>query len=177
MGLKKYILNKVNEKKVNYQAERAHQKEEKLEVKNQYEKGYREGQYKRGVLEGSGGVTAQTKFAARGGKPQGVTGSGSFSGSMNKFDSIFGVSQIGGGRGSKGDGGMGLGLGFGGGGESRSRPDRVITKANGKVRIEEYGSKHESEDGFGSLGLGGGIGLEGFGGSSKKKEKHPYDLF
>ena len=177
MGLTKKIMEKMHESKVNRDAEKAYQKEQRLEERNEYDKGRKVGSYKRGVTEGSGGVTAQTKYAARGGKPQGVTGSGSFSGSMNKFDSIFGVSQIGGGRGSKGDGGMGLGLGFGGGGESRSRPDRVITKANGKVRIEEYGSKHESEDGFGNLGLGGGIGLEGFGGSSKKKEKHPYDIF
>jgi hypothetical protein len=174
-GLIKYAGDKLHERNVNRQAEREHAKEERLENCDRYEKGYHEGSFKRRVIEGSGGVTAQTKYAGRSGgrAPQRLTGSGGFSGSMQNYDKVFGASGF--------SGGMGSGLGFGGGGGSKSRPDRVITKANGKVRIEEYGSKHDSDDGFGSLGLGGGLGLDGFGGSGgsgkkSKREPHPYEF-
>ena len=182
MGVTKYLQGKIKEKVQNYQAERTHQKEERLEQRTQYEKGRREGSYERGKIEGSGRVTEQTKYADRGGrKAQGVTGSTrGFSGAMKHSDDIFGWSGSTGGGSGMGGGVFGSGLSFGGGsGGERSRPDRVITKRNGGVRIEEYGSRHESEDGMGGLGLGMGLGIDSFGGSEKgkKKEKHPYDFF
>ena len=185
MGISKYIGKKIHESLENHKAEKAYHKEQELNERNEYNRGRIEGSHKRGVLEGSGGVTAQEKFASRGGGTrsrgtQRLTGSGrgGFSGSMQNFDNIFGASQMGGG------GGIGSGFAIGGGGEGRARPDRVITKANGRVKIEEYGTRHESGGGMGlgdGLGMGSGLGLD-FGGSGapskrEKKERHPYDIF
>lgn len=185
MGISKFIKNKLHESQENRKAEKAYHKEQELNERHEYNRGRIEGQHKRGILEGAGGVTAQEKFAARtSGRSRGVqrvSGTGKFSASMQNFDNIFGASNFSGGGSKGGGGGMGMGLGFGGG-EGRARPDRVVTKANGKVRIEEYGSRHESNDGFGELGLGGGLGLDGFGGSGGssgkkgKREPHPYEF-
>ena len=178
MGLSKYIKNKVKEKVGNYQAERAHQREERLTERNEYERGRHEGAFKKGQVEGAGGLTESEKFYARqnrgsGGRVQRTTGRGGFSSSIKNFDNIFGASSFGG--------------GFGGGSESRApRPNRVITKANGKVRIEEYGgSQHESGgiglgEGLGGGVMGAGIGLD-FGGppsgrKGKREERHPYEF-
>lgn len=167
MGLSKYIQNKLKEKVVNYKAERAHNKEERLTERNEYERGRHEGAYKRGQTEGAGGLTESEKFYAKqnrgGGRVQRTTGRGGFSGVAKRSNDVF-------------DWTGGGGFGLGGSGDSRPRPTRVITKANGKVTIAEYGNR-ESDEGMGSLGLGSGIGIEGFSGPRKKGEKHPYDIF
>jgi hypothetical protein len=56
MGVLNWAKNKAKETVTNMKAEGAYKKAEKLERREQYNKGYREGQYKRGQLEGAGGI-------------------------------------------------------------------------------------------------------------------------
>ena len=162
MGLTKFIKNKAKEAVVNYKTERAHAKEERLENRNQYEKGYHEGQFKRGVLEGSGGVAAQTKFNRGSGKTQGVTGRGAidiFGSSMKHSDSIFGWS------GGAGDIGM-----FGEPTPKRAVPTRVteFNPRTGKTRVIEPIQQHEpKEESWDPWAMGSG----------NKKKKNEQDTF
>ena len=194
MGLTKFIKNKAKEAVTNYKAERAHSKEERLEQRNQYEKGRREGEYRKGIIqgEGRGHVTEYTEYNSKGkpikteryGNPNArVSGGGSsggkpgFRSTIKKSDGIFGWSGTGGLNGPS------IGL-FGGAAPKRPITAPVRTRTimpNGKVVISEpiqQQPHHESNEGNSGMGIGindfmGPSGLNKKG----KKEKHPYDLF
>ena len=194
MGLSKYLKNKASEAVTNYKAERAHSKEERLEQRNQYEKGRREGEYQKGIIqgEGRGHVTEYTEYNSKGkpikteryGNPNArVSGGGSsggkpgFRSTIKKSDGIFGWSGTGGLNGPS------IGL-FGGAAPKRPITAPVRTRTimpNGKVVISEpiqQQPHHESNEGNSGMGIGindfmGPSGLNKKG----KKEKHPYDLF
>jgi hypothetical protein len=168
MGLSKYIKNKVTEKVQNYKAEKAHQREEKLENRNQYERGYREGQYKRGLAEGSGQVVPANRMNRQ---PQGVTGRvGQISSGVSRGVQNFGDVFL-------GKGGGFDGFGFGGEPTRKSGPPMRTTHINprtGKITINEPIQKSAEEadvnpynDFWGSPGSSG----------NKKREKHFYDPF
>jgi hypothetical protein len=188
MGLDKWLRNRGREIKQapgnavkNYQAERAHQRVERLEERNEYEKGRHEGAFKRGQLEGAGGLTEKEKYysqrssggrssggRSRGGSVQRTTGRGGFVATGN---AIFGSGG--------GMGGIGSGLGFGFGDEPRRQagpPMRTRTiSPSGKVTISEpieRQVRHEEQESPYDF-IMGPPGLS----SKGKKEKHPYDIF
>jgi hypothetical protein len=165
MGVTSYLKGKAKEAITNAKAERAYNIERKLENRNQYDKGYREGQYKRGLAEGSGQVVPAAKQQGPALKMAGVAGRSPAKSSGD----IFG--NFGGGIG----GGIGLGLGFGEEQRPHAPPPMRTTQISksGKVTIQEpYERKvqPQREDPLAFWGTSGAAG-------STKKEKHPYDIF
>jgi hypothetical protein len=165
MGVASYLKGKAKEAIVNAKSERAYNIERKLENRNQYDKGYREGQYKRGLAEGSGQIVPASRPAQSGRS----SGGGARS-------PIKASSEIFGGFG----GGIGGGIAFGGFGDEprqHAAPPMRTTQISksGKVTIQEpYERKQpiqKAEDPFGSFWGAAPAG------NSKKGEKHPYDLF
>jgi hypothetical protein len=165
MGVTSYLKGKAKEAIINAKAEHAYNKAERLERREQYNKGYREGQYKRGQIEGAGGITpagrpAQAGRASGGGTRTPVKAAGDIFGGFG--------------------GGIGGGIAFGGFGEEprqHAAPpmrERVISPS-GKVTIREpfqpKQTAQKAEDPFGSFWGAAPVG------NSKKEAKHPYDIF
>lgn len=159
------VAGKLQEEKVNFNTERAYAKEQRLERREQFNKGYREGQYKRGLAEGSGQVVPAAKQAAqRGG---GKTGGGaSWSPNWKEAGAMFG-----------GSGGGGYDM-FGGGEPKRAAPPMRTTRISktGSVTIQEPFEKKQPsqmsnpvDDFWGSPGAAGGA-------TRKKGERDPYDF-
>jgi hypothetical protein len=206
MGLSK-ILRGVKEKAASYpgqkyndyQAERAHQREEKLEQRNQFEKGRREGEYQKGLIqgEGRGRVTEYTEYNSKGkpiktakyGKiqePQQQRSGGArpgFRSTMKHSDDIFGWSS--------GGGVAGLGLGFGDEPRKQVAPPMrktVFNPRTGKVETyEPIQQPHQRPQETGDFIMGTGseridnsnfiLGPTGLSNKKNKTEKHPYDIF
>lgn len=98
MGITSWLKNKAQETVRNIQAERAYNKEQKLERRDQYDKGYKEGQYKRGIAEGSGQVVPAAKQATGGGRyvykpPKGDFFTGGMGGGGSFGDSFWGAPE------------------------------------------------------------------------------------
>jgi hypothetical protein len=81
MGITNWLKNKIQETGRNIQAERAYTKERKLERREQYDAGYREGQYERGLAEGAGKIVPVSRQATQ----QRVGGKYKYKGSKGDF--------------------------------------------------------------------------------------------
>lgn len=165
MGITSYLKGKAKEAAVNLKTEHDYSRAQKLENRDRYNKGYAEGQYKRGLAEGSGQIVP----ASRSNIPQAGRSGGSRT-SQKPAGDLFG---------SFGGIGGGIGLGFG---EERQHaaPPMRTTEYNprtGKVRtmepIQPQRPQNQDSDSFGVNTFWG----TAESGSKKKGEKHPYDLF
>ncbi len=162
MGVTSWAKNKIKQTVSNIQAERAYNKEQQLTRRNQYDKGYQEGQYKRGLAEGSGQIVPAARQT-----PQGSTRrTASWNPDWKAAGDVFG---------SGGGGGM---FGYGNDRPKAPPPMRTtrISKSGHVTITEPYERKQAmiqrdpAEDFWGTPGAVGGSRKKG------SKERDPYDF-
>jgi hypothetical protein len=167
MGVTSYLKGKAKEAIVNAKAEHEYAREQKLERREKYNKGYNEGIYKRGQVEGAGGITPATKATA---PRQAGRNGGAARSPIKTSEDIFGGFR----------GGIGGGIAFGGFGEEPRQhaapPVRTMkVSKSGAVTIHEpYQPKQlpqKQEDPYGTFWGAAESGPK------KKGERHPYDIF
>lgn len=168
MGLTSFLKNKAKQTVQNIQAERAYNQAKRLENRDQYDKGYREGQYKRGLAEGSGQIVPAGKQPAQGGKRG---GGASWSPDWNAAGALFG-----------GGGGIGGGIDPWTGKDTGAKkviPMRTtrISKS-GAVTIQEPYERKNQPGPYDASNfiLGGGGGMPAGASGNRKKERDPSDF-